>query len=103
MSTSRPPRIRRSREAAGLRRRDPDLLTITQAAKFLKIRPATIKRWLAQGLPTERVGPRAVRLRCSTLIALLTNGLAVPTASPPALPASWRLLWGGRDERAPRP
>jgi hypothetical protein len=40
---------------------DAELLTVGQAAKFLKIRPTTLKRWLAQGLPTVRLGPGSVR------------------------------------------
>jgi excisionase family DNA binding protein len=75
---------------------DPELLTIGQAAKFLKIRPATVKRWLAQGFPTVRLGPRSVRLRRSALLAMLTSGLPNQAPPPPAVPVGWRVLRGGR-------
>jgi len=83
---------------------DPDLLTIIQAAKVLKIRPLTVKRWVAQGLPTVHIGRRVPRVRLSILLMTLTKAAPPPQPlSSPRLPPTWRLLRGGRDENPSRP
>ena len=83
--------------------RDPDLLTITQAAKVLNIRPVTVKRWVEQGLPTVRIGRRVPRIRLSVLVTTLTAVAPAPhLLSSPRLPPTWRLLRGGRDNNSSR-
>lgn len=52
--------------------RDTDLLTIEEAARFLKVSTVTIHRWLKQGrLPAYRLGPRYVRIRRGDLATVL--------------------------------
>ena len=47
-----------------------ELLTIREAARFLKVSPLTVRRWLKQGrLPAYRLGPRAIRIRRADLDA----------------------------------
>ena len=75
---------------------DPELLTIGQAARFLKVRTSTVRRWLTQGLPTERLNRRRIRIRRSVLLAVLTRRLAPPISERPLLPPTWRILRGGR-------
>jgi len=75
---------------------DTDLLTIGQAAKFLKIRPATIRRWVSQGLPTVRIGIRKVRIRRTILVAMLTRSALRTAGSPHSLPAGWHFIRGGQ-------
>ena len=59
---------------------DPDLLTMTEAAKLLKVSTVTLKRWLKQGrLPAYHAGPRAIRIRRADLANVLT-----PIAGPVA-------------------
>ncbi len=82
---------------------DRDLLTMTQAAKVLKIRPSTIKRWVAQGLPTMRIGPRKLRISRSLLLASLTRPPQPTRTTSSRLPPSWRLIVGGRDQSPPCP
>lgn len=74
---------------------DPDLLTVGQVAKFLKIRPSTVRRWLTQGLPVERVDQRKIRIRRTTLVTALTAGVPLPIYER-RTPPSWRVLHGGR-------
>jgi len=55
-----------------------ELLTIAEAAKLLKVSPATLHRWLKDGrLRAYHVGPRAVRVHRADLAKLL-----VPTTAP---------------------
>jgi excisionase family DNA binding protein len=59
---------------------DPDLLTMAEAAKLLKVSTVTLKRWLKQGrLPAYHAGPRAIRIRRADLAKVLT-----PVAGPVA-------------------
>lgn len=52
---------------------ETDLLTISEAAKLLKISTVTIHRWLKQGrLPAYQVGPRYIRIRRQDLAKVLT-------------------------------
>lgn len=52
---------------------ESDLVTLAEAAKLLKVSPATIKRWVKQGrLTAYHVGLKAVRIRRADLAALLT-------------------------------
>lgn len=56
------------------RARKDELLTIKEAAEFLKISTMTLSRWIKQGRLTRyRVGARSVRLRRSDVEALLTS------------------------------
>jgi excisionase family DNA binding protein len=58
-----------------------ELLTIAEAAKLLKVSPATLHRWLKEGrLRAYHVGPRAVRVHRADLAKLL-----VPTTAPEEL------------------
>jgi excisionase family DNA binding protein len=58
--------------------RTAELLTLAEAAKLLKVSPATLHRWLKDGrLRAYRVGPRAVRVARADLAKLL-----VPTTVP---------------------
>ena len=95
-----------ARPAIAASERDPELLTISQAASLFKIQPSTVRRWVAQGLPTICRGRRAARISRATLLTMLTSGLP-SSAAPPVLPLSWGLIRGGRDSgslhRAPLP
>ncbi|MDP2935922.1 MAG: helix-turn-helix domain-containing protein [Dehalococcoidia bacterium] len=52
---------------------ETDLLTISEAAKLLKISTVTLHRWLKQGrLPAYHLGPRCIRILRSDMAALLT-------------------------------
>jgi excisionase family DNA binding protein len=54
-----------------------ELLTIREAADFLRVSEVTISRWIKQGqLPAYRVGPRAVRLRRDDLDHLVRQEAA---------------------------
>lgn len=47
---------------------ETDLLTVTEAAKRLKVSTITLHRWIKQGIiPSYRVGPRALRIRAEDL------------------------------------
>ncbi|MGH2562547.1 MAG: helix-turn-helix domain-containing protein [Thermomicrobiales bacterium] len=49
-----------------------DLLTMREAAEFLRVSEVTISRWIKQGrLPSFHVGPRAVRIRRADVDAML--------------------------------
>ena len=51
------------------------LLTVFEAAEWLALRPATIRRWLSVGrLPRVYVGDRAVRIRESDLRQFIRDG-----------------------------
>jgi excisionase family DNA binding protein len=63
---------------------DPDLLTMAEAAKLLKVSTVTLKRWLKQGLlPAYHVGPRAIRIRRADLAKVLTPVSGEAPGSPP--------------------
>lgn len=52
---------------------DNDLLSVAEAARLLRVSPATIKRWLKDGrLPAYHLGPRYIRIRRSELTRVLT-------------------------------
>ena len=51
-----------------------ELMTVADAAAYLKLSKATIRRWIDRGeLPAYRVGPRRVRLKRSDV-----EGVATP-------------------------
>ena len=51
---------------------DEDLVTITEAARLLKVSPSSIRRWVGQGhLPAYRVGQRRVRVKKDDLARLV--------------------------------
>ncbi len=53
--------------------RDADLLTIAEAARWLRVSTVTLHRWLKTGrLPAYRIGPRAVRIRREDLMRMVT-------------------------------
>jgi excisionase family DNA binding protein len=63
----------RKGDTATIMEQHPDLLTIAETARLLKVSVVTIKRWLRQGhLTAYRIGPRALRVRRSDLEALLS-------------------------------
>jgi len=48
--------------------RDDDLLTKAEVADLLRVRPASVSRWIAQGLfPVRRPSPRTLRIRRADL------------------------------------
>src|SRR5438045_2636192 len=50
-----------------------DWLTISEAARLLKVSRGTLARWLRTGrLPSYHVGPKAVRIRRGDLAAVVT-------------------------------
>jgi excisionase family DNA binding protein len=52
---------------------DWDFLTLTEAAKLLKVSVVTLRRWIKQGrLPAYHVGPRKVRIKRSDLAKAFT-------------------------------
>jgi excisionase family DNA binding protein len=52
---------------------DADLLTIAEAARWLRVSTVTLHRWLKTGrLPAYRIGPRAVRIRREDLMRMVT-------------------------------
>ena len=54
---------------------DPDLLTLTEAAKRLGVHIQTIRAWTREGrIPSYRMGQRYVRVSWSALIEALTPG-----------------------------
>ncbi len=58
-----------------------DLLTIAEAAEFLKVSTVTLSRWRRQGrLPTLKIGPRAVRIRRADL-DLISQPYSGPVSS----------------------
>lgn len=51
---------------------EPELLTVSEAARLLKVSVVTLQRWLKQGrLRAYRVGPRYLRIRREDLDKLL--------------------------------
>lgn len=44
-----------------------DLLTVAEAADIARVHTATIRRWIAAGLPALRPGGRIVRIRRTDL------------------------------------
>lgn len=57
----------------------PPLLTIEEAAQFLRVAPKTIRRRIAdRSLRAHRVGPRAIRVTRESLLALVR-----PVVPPP--------------------
>lgn len=61
-----------------------ELLTIREAADFLRVSEVTISRWIKQGrLPALRVGPRAIRIRRDDLDELITESVDPGTTSDP--------------------
>jgi excisionase family DNA binding protein len=103
---------------------DSELLTISEAAKLLRISTITLHRWLKQGrLPAYRIGPKAMRIRRADLERVLVpvqrsepeTVSAPPSEAPPerfgpvtsaqrlkrraALAASERLLQQMRERR----
>jgi excisionase family DNA binding protein len=52
---------------------DLDLLTLTEAAKLLKVSVVTLRRWIKQGrLPAYHVGPRKLRIKRRDLTKAFT-------------------------------
>jgi excisionase family DNA binding protein len=52
---------------------DLDLLTLTEAAKLLKVSVVTLRRWIKQGrLPAYHVGPRKLRIKRCDLTKAFT-------------------------------
>jgi excisionase family DNA binding protein len=63
---------------------DPDLITVAEAARLLRVSAVTVQRWLRQGrLPAYHVGPSAVRIRRADLAQVITP---LTRAAPPAAP-----------------
>ncbi|BBY48383.1 hypothetical protein MARA_18510 [Mycolicibacterium arabiense] len=53
-------------------------VTPSAAAKFFRVHPNTVRRWIAEGrLPAYRVGPRRLLIDLADVEALI-----VPTATP---------------------
>lgn len=54
---------------------DDHLLTCSEAAKLLSVRPGTIRAWTAaRRIPSVKIGPRAVRYRRASLEQLIKAG-----------------------------
>ncbi|MDN4519606.1 helix-turn-helix domain-containing protein [Mycolicibacterium austroafricanum] len=61
-----------------VRREQPELLTINEAAALLRVHPRTVRRFIEDGrLPGYQLGGRVVRVRRDDLTKLLTR---IPTA-----------------------
>lgn len=57
--------------------RDPELLTVREAAALLRVHPWTIRRWAMQGrIRTTRFSPRTIRVARSELRRLLREAEA---------------------------
>ena len=53
-----------------------DLLTVPEAASFLRLKPSTIRSWILQRkIPFVKLGQRAVRFRRCDLETLITGSL----------------------------
>lgn len=67
-----------------------DLLTVSEAARVLKVSRITLSRWLKDGrLLSYRVGPRAIRIRRDDLRAVMTliaHEETAPTSEPEPVP-----------------
>ena len=51
---------------------DEEFVTVAEAAAFLRVAPATIRRWIREGeVPAYRIGRRHVALRRPDLAALI--------------------------------
>ncbi|WP_328847776.1 helix-turn-helix domain-containing protein [Mycolicibacterium austroafricanum] len=73
-SEKRPPMPARR----AVRREQPELLTINEAAALLRVHPRTVRRFIEDGrLPGYQLGGRVVRVRRDDLTKLLTR---IPTA-----------------------
>jgi len=60
------------------------LLTVAEAAKFLALRPGTIRAWCYQRrLGRVRVGRRAVRIPASEVRRIIREGSELPTKPTP--------------------
>jgi len=58
-----------------------DLLTVNEAAAFLRLRPATLRAWILQRKITFiKLGRRAVRFRRADLEALIAGAIVQPEA-----------------------
>ena len=56
-----------------------ELLTVIEAAREIRIHPATLRRWIAEGhVPASRYGPRSIRLRRTDVDALACS---IPSAA----------------------
>lgn len=59
----------------------PELLTVPEAAAFLRVQPSTIRAWILQRrIAFVRLGGRAIRFRRSDLSALVSASI-VPAGS----------------------
>lgn len=57
-----------------IRRQPPELLSINEAAEFLRVHPRTVRRFIDDGrLPGYHIGIKIVRVRRSDLDKLLTR------------------------------
>ena len=90
---------------------NPEWLTVSEAAAYLKVTRATLYRWVREGrLPLFKVGPRLSRLRFDDVASLVHPGddaawtdLATDAFSgdwdneKDAAYDNWRELYGVRD------
>lgn len=57
--------------------RNPELITVAEAARFLKISVSTIWRWINAGkLVSYRIGPKAIRIKRADLDELIAPARA---------------------------
>lgn len=52
-----------------------DLLTANELAAWLRVRPATIRRWSQRGrIPRVELSPKVIRYRLEEVVAALQSG-----------------------------
>ena len=70
-------RLAKIESLAGAREGSEPLLSIADAARFLRVNPATVRGWIKQGLRTYGT-PRIVRVSRGDLMAFLSTGQDEP-------------------------